>query len=143
MKPADFDLSNASRAYAVANTPFFLLRKLQSDPSARAICEACPGHEIVEELRSLVAAEPLDAIEAVRPYVYLVSLWFKPEIDHLQEAAKLEASIHIWYSYLAEVLLETYSPVQQQLMEVPGALAAPAVSVGADSPTMSRTIIAP
>ena len=143
MKPVDFDLTQASRVYAVANTPFFLLRKLQGDPSARAICDACPGREIVEELSSIVATEPLDAVEAVRPYVYLVSLWFKPEIDHLREAAKLESSIHIWYSYLAEVLLETYSPVQQQVIEVPGALAAPTVSQATDSPTTTRIINAP
>jgi hypothetical protein len=142
MNPRNFDLSQAAYVYGLANTPLFLARKLQTDPSVRAISVACTGQEILEELKVVLNADPASTEEAVRPYAYLVALSFKPEGDHLQEAARLQTSIHQWYSYIAETLVATYSPVQTQLIEVPGALSAPSVSQEQSVPTTTRVIIA-
>jgi hypothetical protein len=140
MNPIDFDLTQSSYIYGVSNTPLFLVRKLQADPSIRAISEACTGQQIVDALRSLMTVDPANAVEAVRPYAYLVALWFKPEIEHLQEAAKLQTSVYGWYAYIAQALIESFSPVHTQEIEVPGQLLAPAVSFGSATPT-SRIII--
>jgi hypothetical protein len=143
MNAVELDLTQAAKIYGIANTPLFLIRKLQEDPSVRAISAAYSGPEIVEALRSMVAAEPVDAGEAVRPYALLVALWFKTEIDHLQEAAKLETAIYAWYSYIAEVLVASFSPVNDQVIEVPGQLSSPTASIESSSPTASQYIIVP
>jgi len=140
MSPMDFDLTQASRIYSIANTPLFLVRKLQDDPSVRAISDACPGEQIVEMIRAIVAAEPANALEAVRPYAFLVALWFKPEIEHLQEAAKFKTPVYGWYEYIAGALRESFSPVQRQVIEVPGQLSAPPVFAGS-APATSETIV--
>ncbi len=143
MNVAGLDLTQAAKIYGVANTPLFLIRKLQDDASVRAISAAYSGPEIVEALRSMVAAEPRDPVEAVRPYALLVALWFKPEVDDLQEAAKLETTIYGWYSYIAEVLVASFSPVHDQVIEVPGQLSSPTASIESSSPTASQYIIVP
>jgi len=136
MNPQDFDLTQASRVYGIANTPPFLVRKLQADPTVRAISDSCGGEQIIEQLQRIVAAEPTDATEAVRPYVYLVALWFKPEINHLREAAKIQAPNYRWFGWITELLMETFSPVHQQLVEVPMQVTAPSVTVGLSAPTI-------
>jgi hypothetical protein len=143
MNTAEINLTQAAKVYGVANTPHFLIRKLQDDPAVRAISAIYSGPEIVEALRSMVAAEPSDAVEEVRPYAFLVALWFKPEVDHLQEAARLETAIYGWYSYIAEVLTASFSPVHDQVIEVPGQLSSSTASIESSSPTASQYIIVP
>ena len=143
MNTADLDLKQAAKIYGIANTPLFLIRKLQDDVSVRAISAAYSGPEIVGALRSMVAVEPCDPVEAVRPYALLVALWFKPEIDDLREAAEFETSIYSWYSYIAEVLLTKFSPVHDQVIEVPGQLSTPTASIESSSPTATECIIVP
>jgi len=137
-----FDLSQAAYTYGLANTPLFLVRKLQDDPAIRAISNSCSEDVILQSLRLLMGQEPTSALEAVKPYAYLVALWFKPEIGPLQQAAEMKTRAHQWYSYVAEVLIETYSPVQTQLIEVPGVLPAPSVTPE-EAPTSTRVIVAP
>jgi len=137
----DLDLTQASRAYGVANTPPFLVRKLQADPGIRALGETCKAEDILKALRSAVAVEPNNAVDAVRPYALLVALWFKPEIEHLKDAAKLSASPYRWFPYVAELLIQNFSPVQRQAIQVPGLLSGPSVSLGSSAPTSTPTII--
>jgi len=136
MNPNDFDLTEASRSYGVANTPPFLVRKLQADPVVRAISEKCSPLEILDAIRSTVSAEAESPLEAVRPYAFLTALWFKPEIEHLQEAAKIDAPTCRWFVHVASILLETFSPVQGGIIEVPGQLASPSVSMGSPALTI-------
>jgi hypothetical protein len=130
MNPNNFDLSQATLIYGVSNTPLFLLRKLQSDPVVRAISDTCSGAEILEAIRVSLLEEPRSPLEAVQPYAYLLALWFKPEIRHLQEASKIPAPHANWYPYMAEVLTETFSKVQTLTLQPPGQLPAPVVSIG-------------
>lgn len=140
MNVNDFDLTQASRAYGVANTPPFLVRKLQADPGVRSLAETCKAEDILAALRSAVTSEPGNAVDAVRPYALLVALWFKPEVEHLKEAAKIPATSYRWFAYIAELLIQSFSPVQKQTIQVPGLLSAPSVSVGSSVPTASPTI---
>lgn len=135
MNPDDFDLTEAASVYAVSNTPLFLVRKLQADPAVRALGDGCSGEEIVEALRVAVTTEPQDAQEAVRPYVYLVALWYKPELEHLLEARRIAAPQYLWFAYIASVLIQTFSPVQKQLITVPGQLDSPRPSITSSSGT--------
>jgi hypothetical protein len=143
MNPNSFNLSQAAYVYGLANTPLFLVRKLQEDPSIRAIADACTGEEIVSELRRIIGDEPTNACDAVRPYAYLVALSFGTEIDHLNEASRLRTSVYQWYGYIAETLVAAFSPVQKQFVQVPGVLPTPPVSQEVGTATTTRLIIAP
>jgi hypothetical protein len=140
MSPTDIDLTEAGLVYAVSNTPLFLVRKLQNDQAVHALSERCSGEEIVDALRSAVAKEPDDPQEAVRPYAYLVALWYKPELDHLLQVASLRTPSYCWFAYIASALIQTFSPVQKQLIEIPGELSAPTVSTGSSVSTNVITI---
>jgi hypothetical protein len=145
MNPDSFDLNAAARVYGIANTPPFLVRKLQVDPVVRETSEKCSAEEILDALRSAVEKdamrEPMTPVEAVRPYAYLVALWFKPEISHLREAAKIPASSYRWFDTIAELCIETFSPIGNQSVNVPGALSSSTISVAASAPTTTPPAI--
>jgi hypothetical protein len=141
MNPNDVDLRQASYVYGIANTPLFLVRKLQDDPAIRALGTECPGEQLVDALRLIAALEPANSVEAVRPYAFLVALWFNPKIEHLKEASNIQTHVYRWYGYIAQVLLETFSPVQSQTVEVAGQLSAPLVSMGSTAATSHELII--
>lgn len=141
MNPNEADLSHASYVYGIANTPLFLVRKLQDDPTIRALGAECPGEQLVDALRLIEAREPATALEAVRPYAFLVALWFNPKIDYLREASNIQIPAYRWYAYIAQVLLETFSPVQRQSLEVAGELRAPVISIGSTAATNQEIII--
>ena len=135
MNSDDFDLTEAASVYAVSNTPLFLVRKLQSDPIVHEIAESCSGEEIIEALRVAAATEPKSVNEAVRPYAYLVALWYKPELEHLLEAERIPAPNYLWFAYIASALVQTFSPVQKQLITVPYQIDSPKVFIGSSSET--------
>ena len=141
MNVNELDLRQAARAYGVANTPPFLVRKLQDDPAIRELGTTGSPEEILRALRSAASAEPTNAVEAARPYALLVALWFAPKIDNLQEAQKIAATAYRWYDYVVQLLIETFSPVQRETMQVPGLLSAPSISVGSSVPTTSPKIV--
>ncbi|SRR5258708_10503088 len=140
--PSDFTLSQAARVYGVANTPLFLVRKLQADQEVRAMSDALSGEQILNALREAVKGVPATPVEDVRPYAFLVALWFKPEVEHLREAAKLSAPSWRWFDYIAAVLLQTFSPVFNQVVRVPPAVSMNSPSVESTAP-INRTIIIP
>jgi hypothetical protein len=143
MNVNELDLTQAARAYGVANTPPFLVRKLQGDPAVRQLGATGSAEEILRALRSAASVEPNSAVEAVRPYALLVALWFAPTIDSLQDARKIPATAYRWYDYVAQLLIETFSPVQRETMQVPGLLSAPSISVGSSvSVTNPKIVIA-
>ncbi len=129
MNPKNLDLTDAALTYAVSNTPLFLVRKLQSDPAVHALAEECSGEEIVEAIRAAVSHEPADPQEAVRPYAYLVALWYKPSQEYLSEARTVQAPDYPWFPYIVSALQQTFSPIQKQLIDVPSYFSPPSVSV--------------
>lgn len=135
MNPTEFDLTEASHIYAVANTPLFLARKLLSDLSIRDLSDGCSGEEIVNALRAALAKEPTNAIEAVRPYAFLTALWFKQEIQYLKQAETFSSKDFPWYVYVAQVLLQTFAPIQSQSIDMPGGLSESVVTLWSDAPT--------
>jgi hypothetical protein len=135
MNPNDVDLSQARYVYGIANTPLFLVRKLQDDPAIRRLGAECSGEQLVDALRLIAAREPASAAEAVRPYAFLVALWFNPKMEYLKEASNIQTPFFKWYGYIAQVLLETFSFVQSQSIEVAGELRAPVISIGSTAET--------
>jgi hypothetical protein len=146
MNPDNFDLNAAARVYGIANTPPFLMRKLQVDPVVREISEKCSPEEILDALRSAVEKdamrEPMTPVDAVRPYAYLVALWFKPEVAHLREAAKILAPSYRWFDTIAELCIQTFSPIGNQSVNVAGVLSSSVISVPAPTAAPPGIIIA-
>lgn len=105
----DVDLSGAIAIFAVANTPLFLARRLQSESVVHELVYSFDGEMILSALKDSIQNKPRNLEEEVFPYVLLVSLFFKG--DALLEAAmKMEARNHPWFSYLAKVLRKKYVP---------------------------------
>ncbi len=138
---ADFDMTPASRIYGISNTPLFLIRKLQMDPTVKELSDSLSGEQIVEAIRVAVSKEPENPVEAVLPYALLVALWFKPKVEYLQQAATFGASAYSWFHFIAEVLIEKFSPIQRQMIQVPGQLSAAAINITSSAPA-SRIILA-
>lgn len=140
--PNDWGFAEAAQVYGIANTPLFLLRKLQADAEVRAIGEECSGELILDALRAAIAIDPETPIEAVRPYALLVALWFKPTLEHLREAARFSPKDGPWrwFDYLAAALIETFSPVESQIIRVPASIGAPAPRIQSATPA-SRIIV--
>jgi hypothetical protein len=143
MTPHDFDLTQPSLIFQLANTPLFLARKLHADPEVRAIADNCSTEEILAALKTSISAESTTAVEAVRPYVLLVALWFKPDIDGLQEAVGMSAPDLNWYTYIGNALMISFSPVQTQSIRTPGRLHFSSVTDINLSPVQTQSIQTP
>ena len=142
MNPNEYDLSEAASIYSVANTPNFLLRKLQGNAAVRTIADTRRSDEIVDAIHATALIEPTSAVDAVWPYVLLVALWFKSEIEPLRQAATINAPNHQWYAYLATVLISTFSPIQKQVIEVPTPFVTPKIpEMSSNAPIDTRIII--
>ena len=113
----EINLSGAALALAVANTPPFLMRKLQSDPSVRLISETFSDEQILDGLRALAGIDPGEPLNAVRPYAYLTALWMKPRPDALRVAAGFSMARWRWYEVIASYLNATYSPISTQIFQ--------------------------
>ena len=131
MKRKQVDLAGAERIYAVSDAPLFLLRKLQADAAAREISSSLSVDEILDELKTSLQTKPRTLREAVEPYVLLVALQKKRNIDALKTAATLNAPYHDWFTYLSDVLLQTFTStatmslaVRGQSLVVPGQMVA-------------------
>lgn len=139
---SEANLSGASRAYAVANTPLFLLRKLREDTAVLEISQSFSADAIYSELRTAIIAVPHDIVTTVRPYVYLVALAMKKNEDYLRQVATLPGIANWdWLEYIRQVLLETSSPVSEQVLSIPAQLSAPTLSIHASSPTQDNKIV--
>jgi hypothetical protein len=136
MNPSEFDLTEASHIYAIANTPLFLVRKLKEDPIPRKISEQCSAEQILGVLRTAAGVLPATIIDAVRPYAFLVALWLMPEPDGLERAAEFDAPNFNWYGYILAELLRTFSPVQMQDVQALN-LQSPLIVARSDNPITS------
>lgn len=108
---AEANLQNAAQAYAVANTPLFLIRRLQEDSTVQEIATSFSGEEILAELQRSAARAPESLLDYTRPYVYLIALAKQQNSDCLRAAGAVETKDWRWFSYMKDVLLETYSPL--------------------------------
>jgi len=117
---------------------------LQADPEVRAMADTCSGEQILDAIGSALQAEPATPAAAVRPYAFLVALWFKPTADHLREAVKFSSAAGSWrwFDYIVATLVETFSHVETQTIYVPARIGAPTASIQSAAAT-SRIILTP
>src|SRR5215469_15030995 len=114
----DIDLKQAEQTLAVSNTPLFLLRRLRADLSVQGIATTFSSDDILRELKRLLSKKPASLSDAARPYAYLVALSFLNSASFLQQAAQLKAKYHGWFPYLAQVLIETFTPTSVQPIQI-------------------------
>lgn len=106
-----YPLNQAQQAFAVANTPLFLVRKLRTDPEVHDIARALEGPELLDLLRASLASTPPSLRETVIPYVLLVSLSFKDDASFLKAALSIPRGYeNDWFDYVLQALLQTYRP---------------------------------
>ena len=139
----DFDLSQAQANYAVANTPLFLLRKLQEDETIKAISQKLSGLQILRELEQAVGHRPENLLQAVLPYVCLAALWMKPDASFLQSTTRITPSYNDdWFRYARHALIQTYRPTSQHVISLP-MIVTPKAQISNTSSTAQHTLIMP
>ena len=106
------DLTEATQAFAVANTPLFLVRKLRADEAVRSLAREFGEQELLEGLRLSIAEQPTDLTSAVRPYAFLVALSLKLQADGIKKAAEISAPNWEWFDYISNYLITSFHPVQ-------------------------------
>jgi len=135
-----YDLSNAASTLAIANTPLFLVQKLQEDPVVRTISTQMTGDEILSELQSTVQKKPETLRESVVPYVLLVALYHNSQAAYLRKATRIQPSYEDqWFVYVRNVLIETYQPTSRQVLEL---RTGPMFSTRSSSASARHTILA-
>jgi hypothetical protein len=105
LKP--LNLSQAQRDYAVANTPFFLLQKLRSNPAVQLWASHSDADQILRAMQRTLARTPKTLKDFVKPYAMLAALSMKGNAGAIRRATTLNASHHMWYKYLADALDQT------------------------------------
>lgn len=116
--PPDSDLTGAVANLAIANTPLFLLRKLQTEPAVTEVANRFSADEIVSAIERYSQAQAQSDVDFVRPYVYLVALsrCGDPYVfDRLERIGKTKG--WEWFDYIRRVLKETLRPVNNHFNE--------------------------
>jgi len=113
------DFGGAEAAFAVANTPLFLLRKLRADGAAGNIARSNSGRAILADLARALRRKPVGFAESVLPYLLIVALSYKPDIRFLRAASRKHALHYPWYSYIANVLLQEFRSTSKSNVRVP------------------------
>ena len=110
----DFNLDEAEAAFAAANTPLYLVRKLKADPAVQAISRIVKPDQILMELERTAGKNPTNLREAVVPFICLVALQMQPSDDFLLRTTKIIPSHGAdWFRTIRQVLLETFTPTPE------------------------------
>jgi hypothetical protein len=105
------DLSAAEQAFFVSNSPLFLLRKLMEDAAVGEIARTHSADDLLSKLREAATAEPVSLKERVWPFVLLVALALKSDVDALQKTTDIRLRDGAdWFDYIRDVLMDTYRP---------------------------------
>jgi hypothetical protein len=94
------------QVFLLANTPLFVVRKLKADPFVLQMAQRHGSHEIMQSLMVSLSKKPTSLKQAVLPYVYLVALAIKPDLQALNVARRLDGQHHDWYNYVANALFQ-------------------------------------
>lgn len=141
-QPDQIDLRTAEAAFAVANTPLFLMRKLRSDPAVALLARNRRGEELLALLRQIAGQVPRDPREAVLPYIYLVALSLKQDLSHLREAAGIAQPHADWYEYIGKYLVQSTLPTARIAISFPQQVVTSTISVGSSANTYRENLIA-
>jgi hypothetical protein len=135
------DLQSAKAAFAVANTPLFLMRKLRSDPAIALLARNRRGEEFLDALRDIAQREPTDLDELVLPYVYLVALSLKDDLSLLKEATQITQPYADWYQYIGNYLVQSTHPTMRKTVLFPHQIVIPRLSLTSSANTQRENIV--
>lgn len=110
MALSKLDLTEAGRVFAVANTPLFIVRKLQGSPSVTEVARDYSSARILASLSRALKSKPRDFISHVRPYVYLLGLAEKRDAAALAQAAMLASPHHKWFPDIVQWVVKSGVP---------------------------------
>jgi hypothetical protein len=118
MKPEEINLTETANIYLVANTPIFLIRRLQADSSVFALAQLCSASDLYDGIVTSLTRSPENSIEAVRPFAFLVALRIQNCPELFYRAAELPAPHLPWFSTVARMLGVTFLPNANVTMTV-------------------------
>jgi hypothetical protein len=109
---------NAASALLLANTPLFLLRKLQSDSAVAETARNLTDDGIMRALKMSAQQQPTGISEEVLPYVYLVALSLKGNRALLKQAADIDVPYAEWFKYIANYLVKSGTPTSTKTVSI-------------------------
>ncbi len=113
------DFNSASSAYLVANTPLFLLRKLREDPNIGELARSVTSEQLFDALKYAAQKDANTLADRVRPFILLVALAIKGDINRLRETTGVRPPIRAdWFDYLCRVLIETHRPTMRSTIKL-------------------------
>jgi hypothetical protein len=119
--PSHISTEGAELAYVVANTPLYLIKRLQADPGVRLVSQSMQANELAAEYRSAVTQSPTNIRELITPYICLVALSMKDDISPLREETAIANPLpdYRWIERIRQLLIERYRPVSRSVINVP------------------------
>jgi hypothetical protein len=136
------NLDEAEKAFAVANTPLFLLRKLQSDQNIASWADqekdAVNVYKCIESALKIV---PNTFREAVLPYALLVAISRKEDPALLRKAGELTAEHYPWFRYLSTALIANFRSTSVQTIHTSQRQVNPPSRIDSNAPV--KTLILP
>ena len=116
----DFAPASAATILLVANTPWYLFKKLREHPSVIHIGREVPTSAILEKLRRWAALRPRSIRDMLRVYVSLVALSFKQPKEFEQELSEIVAPNIEWFDQLKESVISAAEPrIQTEFYAIP------------------------
>ncbi len=142
MTTAKINYDSAVAAFAVANTPMFLLRKLRSDSAVERLTQLFSTDKLFSDLVASLGKKPENLTDAVKPYALLVALSRKGNLALLKELLKYPAPFSEWFSEIANILIQTSMPLTTTAFTPPQYLGAERNNFATNSPTKSQSVSA-
>jgi hypothetical protein len=128
----------AQQAYAIANTPYSFLRRIQSDPVITELKRKAEPAALLAALRDTLSKEPKHLSEIVQPYLLLVAL--STDLAALKEAADLPAPYCRWYRHIAPVLVQGFKATTRIIL--PGEIqTVTSTEFRTSTPTTTQTLV--
>lgn len=113
------DLSSAEEDFAIANTPFFLLRKLRINPFVHIVARRASSRALLQSLQKSLTSRPRTARTALRPYFYLAALGIKNDPAALKKAASFECPHHVWFEPMIAAIIASRKATATETYRVP------------------------
>jgi hypothetical protein len=113
------NIKGADIVYLVANTAFYVIRKLKEDKYAPYIASHLTSDEILAELSKISSDSNADGIPPVLPLILLVALSIKQDRGALLKASALEMRDNRWYEQVSAALIQQTPSIQITKIDFP------------------------
>jgi hypothetical protein len=122
MTISSMKMLDAELAFATANTPLYLLRKLRQSPTVARIAATKSAFQIYRSLASALKRKPKNFRDSVLPYALLVALSMRSDNKYLSAVAELPSPYHHWFKYSCDSIVGASRSTTKEIVGFKGKL---------------------